>query len=89
MRSAPSLGHRDISALTFSSDGRWLASSGSNEVRVWDTRDLAAQLERLLTDPAFRESMGANAAHDARQRFNLEREADAYLGLYNSMIAAH
>jgi glycosyltransferase involved in cell wall biosynthesis len=43
---------------------------------------LAAAIEALLDDPARRARMAAAGAADARERFALERQIDAYVELY-------
>jgi glycosyltransferase involved in cell wall biosynthesis len=51
-------------------------------VEPGDPEALAAALELLLGDPLLRERLAAAGAVDARQRFSLERQVDAYVGLY-------
>jgi glycosyltransferase involved in cell wall biosynthesis len=48
-----------------------------------DPRSLAAAISGLLADPERRARMGAAAAADARARFSLDRQVDAYLDLYS------
>jgi glycosyltransferase involved in cell wall biosynthesis len=55
-------------------------------VESGDPAALAAAIEGLLADPARRQRMGAAAAADARQRFSLERQLDAYLDLYSDAV---
>jgi glycosyltransferase involved in cell wall biosynthesis len=43
---------------------------------------LAAAIESLLGDPVLRGRLAAAGARDARERFSLERQVDAYLALY-------
>ncbi len=45
-------------------------------------RALAAAISELLADDERRARMGAAAAADARARFSLDRQVDAYLDLY-------
>jgi glycosyltransferase involved in cell wall biosynthesis len=47
-----------------------------------DPQSLAAAISGLLDDPDRRARMGAAAAADARARFSLDRQVDAYLDLY-------
>jgi glycosyltransferase involved in cell wall biosynthesis len=47
--------------------------------------ELAACIEELLGDDVLRRSLSTNAATDARQRFDLERQVDAYLGWYQEI----
>jgi glycosyltransferase involved in cell wall biosynthesis len=51
-------------------------------VEPGDPAALAAAVELLLGDPERRTRMGAAAEADARERFSLERQVDAYLALY-------
>ena len=56
---------------------------GGLTFRVWDTGDLAAQLERLLRDDVLHASLAAKAREVAK-RYSIEAEADgllAHLGL--------
>jgi len=48
--------------------------------------ELADRIARLLRDKALRQQMSRNAAADARQRFGLERQADAYLSWYQEIL---
>jgi glycosyltransferase involved in cell wall biosynthesis len=54
-------------------------------VRPGDPADLAAATEGLLADPDRRAAMGAAAADDARARFSLPRQVDAYVELYDEI----
>ena len=54
-------------------------------VEPGDPAALATAIDELLADPARRERMGVAAAADARQRFSLERQIDAYLDLYEHL----
>ena len=51
-------------------------------VRPGDADELAAAVEALLADPDRRVRIGAAAAADARERFSLELQVEAYMGLY-------
>ena len=53
-------------------------------VEPGDPTALAAALESLLADPERRERMGAAARADARARFSLAHQLDAYLRLYSA-----
>ena len=57
-------------------------------VEPGDPAALAAAIESLLADPSRRERMSAAAAEDARARFSLDRQVDAYLALYVELLAA-
>jgi glycosyltransferase involved in cell wall biosynthesis len=46
---------------------------------------LATAIDELLADPARRARLGAAATADARQRFSLERQIDAYIDLYERL----
>jgi glycosyltransferase involved in cell wall biosynthesis len=52
-----------------------------------DAEALAGAIERLLTNDSLREQLSRNAAADARNRFDLQKQADSYLGWYASLIA--
>ena len=47
---------------------------------------LAAGLLALLSDDALRHRLGENAARDAAERFNITREAQAYLAWYQEIV---
>jgi glycosyltransferase involved in cell wall biosynthesis len=49
---------------------------------------LAAAIESLLADPASRERMSAAATADARARFSLDRQVDAYVALYEDVASS-
>ena len=51
-------------------------------VEPGDPQGLAAAISELLDDPDRRARMGEAAAADARARFSLDRQVDAYLDLY-------
>jgi glycosyltransferase involved in cell wall biosynthesis len=53
-----------------------------------DPAVLAAAIESLLADAARRERMSAAAAADARARFSLDRQVDAYVALYEEVASA-
>ena len=53
-------------------------------VEPGDPGALAAAIDSLLGDPIWRERMAAAGAEDARRRFSLERQIDAYVELYSS-----
>jgi glycosyltransferase involved in cell wall biosynthesis len=50
-----------------------------------DPHGLAASMAELLDDPDRRARMGAAAAADARSRFSLDRQVNAYLDLYSEL----
>jgi glycosyltransferase involved in cell wall biosynthesis len=54
-----------------------------------NARALAEAIERLLADDAMRRGMSERAASDARDRFDLERQADAYLAWYRALCDRH
>jgi glycosyltransferase involved in cell wall biosynthesis len=58
-------------------------------VPVGDAGALAERLVRLLSDEALRAHMGARCAEDARRRFDLNRQADTYLGWYQEAARRH
>jgi glycosyltransferase involved in cell wall biosynthesis len=51
-----------------------------------DAQGLAAAIGFLLGHDAIRSELGANAAADARQRFGLDRQVDAYLRWYEDIV---
>ena len=54
-------------------------------VEPGDPGALAAAIGALLADPERRARIGAAAAEDARDRFSVERQADAYAELYREV----
>lgn len=52
-----------------------------------DGEQLGTATAWLIQHPDVLGALGRNAAADARQRFSLDRMADNYLALYNTMIA--
>jgi len=55
-------------------------------VPAGDARGMAFGIERLLKDDTLRAVIGANAAKDARERFGLQRQADAFLRWYEQIL---
>jgi glycosyltransferase involved in cell wall biosynthesis len=58
-------------------------------VPVGDAEALAARLIRLLSDAPLRQRMGTQGVEDARRRFDLDGQADAYLDWYHSAVRRH
>jgi glycosyltransferase involved in cell wall biosynthesis len=56
-------------------------------VEPWDATTLAGAVSALLADDSRRSRMATAAAADARARFGLERQVDAYLDLYRELTA--
>jgi len=54
-----------------------------------DAGGIAAGIERLLDDDSLRHRLGQNAANDARNRFDLQREVDSYMGWYEEITQQH
>lgn len=52
-------------------------------VPAGDTHAMARGIERLMNDDALRRRLAENAARDARNRFDLERQVDSYLNWYS------
>jgi glycosyltransferase involved in cell wall biosynthesis len=50
---------------------------------------MAFAAEWLLHDKILRSKLSDNAAHDARQRFDLKSEVKAYLNWYENIVEAH
>jgi glycosyltransferase involved in cell wall biosynthesis len=55
-------------------------------ISLGDAPALAERLTRLLSDAELRARMGAEAAQAARRRFDLNRQADAYLDWYQELV---
>ena len=55
-------------------------------VQPGDSSAMAVAIERLLTDESLRRQLAENAAHDARQRFDLKRQAGDYLHWYEKLV---
>jgi glycosyltransferase involved in cell wall biosynthesis len=51
-----------------------------------DADSMAASIERLLKNEPLRRRLGANAARDARIRFDLQHQADQYLAWYQDVV---
>jgi len=56
-------------------------------VPMGDVQTVAAGIEKLLTDDLLRRALGENAAKDARQRFDLQKQVDCYLEWYNKLLS--
>jgi len=54
-------------------------------VPMGDAPALAERLTRLLSDDGLRRGMGIQATDGARRRFDVSRQADAYLGWYRRL----
>ena len=52
-----------------------------------DSKAMADAIVRLLSDQDLLQRMGTNAAQDARARFGLQRQADAYLDWFHEVLA--
>ena len=57
-------------------------------VPVGDAEGMADAIVALLTNEALRWRLGENAAKDARQRFDLQRQVDDYLTWYQKILDA-
>jgi glycosyltransferase involved in cell wall biosynthesis len=55
-------------------------------VPVGDVDAIAGSIGELLSDPAARARLGANAQQAARQRFGLPRMVDETVGLYEEVV---
>jgi len=51
-----------------------------------DAEGMAISIERLLNDDCLRRRMGDNAARDAQERFDLQRQVDDYLAWYRDLL---
>ncbi len=56
-------------------------------VAAGDAQDMARSLVALVRDERLRERLGANAQDDARKRFDLEGQAQAYLTWYRELLS--
>lgn len=56
-------------------------------VPAHDAEALGDAVERLLRDADMRHRLGENAAREARDRFGLDRQADAYLDWFREIVA--
>ena len=56
-------------------------------VAAGDAEDMANSLLALVRDVGLRERLGANAQDDARERFDLEHQAQAYLTWYRELLS--
>ncbi|MBN1642541.1 MAG: glycosyltransferase [Anaerolineae bacterium] len=54
-----------------------------------DPRAMAERAAALLADPGLREGMGRRAREVAAQRFDLQRQVDAYLAWFEAILEAH
>lgn len=54
-----------------------------------DVTRFTAAIVRLLEDEPLRHRLGENAARDARARFGLDRQVEAYLSWYKEIIQRH
>jgi glycosyltransferase involved in cell wall biosynthesis len=54
-----------------------------------DATAMAIAIEQLLADTSLLRQLGENAAVDARMRFGLEQQVDAYLNWYQEIIEKH
>jgi glycosyltransferase involved in cell wall biosynthesis len=57
-------------------------------VPAGDVESMTQAISRLLVDDGLRRTLGANAAADAQERFDLEKQADAYLSWYPTLTHA-
>ena len=54
-----------------------------------DAGAMATGIVALLTDDALRRQLGENAARDAQERFDLNRQAGEYLSWYYQILSSH
>jgi glycosyltransferase involved in cell wall biosynthesis len=69
-----------VTTLGFLSEPFWESSGAALFAAPEDTASLAGATERLLTDPAARERIGATAAELYRDRFDISRVIEALRG---------
>jgi len=55
-------------------------------VPLGDAEAMAQSVERILIDDPLRWQMSKNAAKDARERFDIERQADRYMEWYEEIL---
>lgn len=53
-----------------------------------DSESMASAIEKLLTDEPLRQTLAANAADDARNRFDVVKQAKSYLQWYSELLDA-
>ncbi len=58
-------------------------------VTAGDVTEMARSIELLLGDETLRHRLGRNAARDAAERFDLNRQAEAYLHWYQTILERH
>ena len=83
--------HRKASIVT-SASGCAEAARPEREGLVFQSgnpADLAEKMDRLLRNPAFRETLGQEAWARASSRFTITRCASEYEAVYRRVIAAH
>jgi len=51
-----------------------------------DAAAMAVGIERLMNDPSLLGRVGENAARDAREQFDLQRQVDSYLDWYRKIL---
>jgi hypothetical protein len=56
-------------------------------VKQGDAEAMAEAVTRLLGDPDLLDTLGANAAREGRERFDLKQQAAAYIAWYEEIIA--
>jgi glycosyltransferase involved in cell wall biosynthesis len=68
--------------------GRYEAAEATGVlVPMRDAEAMACWSERLLSDTRLYRSLATNAVRDVRQRFDLQRQIDEYLGWYETIVA--
>lgn len=55
-------------------------------VPLGDAEEIAEAIITLLVNERLRKRLSENAAQDARQRFDLERQVEAYLDWYQEIV---
>lgn len=63
-----------------------VVADGVTGLVVPNSREYPAALERLFREPALRLSLAGNARHQARQRFTIERTAQAWRDLFQEAL---
>ena len=62
------------------------AESTTGQQSVSD-HQLAVEIERLVLDADLRATIGAAAAHRARQEFSIQRHVDELMTMYDQVLA--
>jgi glycosyltransferase involved in cell wall biosynthesis len=65
---------------------RSLVEDGVTGLLFGDDRELEAQAERLVVDPALRDRLGGAGCDLVARRYSTDQEIDGYLGVYRDLV---